>query len=169
MSILLLLMMSAAIGLVATGLSSTQDDATGSSDEPDPDVYPGDDPGQMLVTLVTDGLQATGSDGQESYILDPAVDGTFTTSISAGGGDDSIDLGDTYVRGGPFLGNGEIDGGAGNDVIIAVGGTNTITGGAGDDTIAGWFVGSSVTGGEGDDSINVLSQGNLPIFNGVHP
>lgn len=167
MSIVILLLMSAAIGLVATDLFNSNDDATGSSDEPAPDVPPGDDPGEALVTLVRDGLQATGSDGEDSFILDPTVTDNFTTNITAGDGDDSIDLGDTYVSGGPYLADGQIDGGAGNDVIIASGGANTITGGAGDDTITGWLVGSSVTGGEGDDSINVLSAwGDLTTVDG---
>jgi Ca2+-binding RTX toxin-like protein len=163
MSVVLLLLMAATVGFVATDLLNKEDDASGSSDEATPDALPDappDDEGeQALVTLVTDGLQATGGDGVDSYILDPAVEGTFTTSITAGNGDDSIDLGDTYVRGGPFLAGGQIDGGAGDDVIMAVGGGSTITGGAGDDTIAGSLLGSSVTGGEGDDSINVLSVG----------
>lgn len=161
MSLVLWLLMAATVGFVATGLFDNEDDATGSSDEPAPDAPPnaptGNESEQALLTLVTDGLQATGGDGEEVYILDPAVAGTYTTNINAGGGDDSIDLGETWVRGGAYLSEGQIDGGAGNDVIMAVGGGSTITGGAGDDTIAGWFLGSSITGGEGDDSINVLS------------
>lgn len=161
MSLVLWLLMAATVGFVATGLFDNEDDATGSSDEPAPDAPPNtptaDESEQALLTLVTDGLQATGGDGEEVYILDPAVAGTYTTNINAGGGDDSIDLGDTWLRGGAYLSEGQIDGGAGNDVIMAAGGGSTITGGAGDDTIAGWFLGSSITGGEGDDSINVLS------------
>lgn len=155
MALLLWLMLGAAIGFAATELFNDDDDATGppggSTPDAAPDMAPADDSGQGLTTLVTDGLEAIGGDGQDVFVFDPAADGAITASIDAGGGDDILSLASLF--GGPGLSGAELTGGEGNDVIEAAGFESTIAGSAGDDTIEASGFQWAISGGDGNDSI----------------
>lgn len=140
----------------------------------------------------------TGTDAAETFVLNPTDEygnkGTldFRGSISAGGGDDLIDLSATQVNNqdwwsGPHsnspnavdVGYGAfVDGGDGNDLITGTEGMDFLVGGAGNDTLKGgigadtYWIGRNVGDAdiiddEGSVSSQYLDEANA--YGGVFP
>ncbi|WP_186829223.1 putative Ig domain-containing protein [Ralstonia sp. TCR112] len=140
----------------------------------------------------------TGTDGAETFVLNPADEygnkgsRDFRGSISAGGGDDVIDLSATQVNNqdwwsGPHsdspnavdVGYGAfVDGGEGNDLIVGTEGKDFLVGGAGNDTLKGgmgadtYWIGrnagdADVIDDEGYVSSDFLDEANA--YGGVFP
>jgi len=88
--------------------------------------------------------------------------GGSVASVSAGGGDDTIDGGRDTVNG---VSNQFLDGGSGDDSIVGGSGIDTILGGIGNDIIAfdenEFVAAESVDGGDGIDIIEMTSGGSF--------
>ena len=84
---------------------------------------------------------------------DTVVGSAFNDFVDGGLGDDSIlaGLGDDAVLG--FDGNDTIDGGGGADEILGQDGTDLLLGDSGDDSIDGGAANDTIRGGRGDDTI----------------
>ena len=105
-------------------------------------------------------VRVTGSDGDDTVFIDPALDlptvirtGAGDDKVRGGGGMDFVDLGagDDYVTG--HRGADRFDGGAGNDTLHGNVGDDTLDGGAGDDRLWGQDGDDTIYGGEGFDLI----------------
>lgn len=134
------------------------------NDNSDPVTTDGTDPDEPVGAFqIHDDGSVVGTDGNDSLGLSDLTDGAFDLMVSAGGGDDLIDLSDPSAGGdltaSPIVAD-EIGGGDGNDTIVANVWEGQISGGDGDDQIR---VGSAdtnglvVDGGQGDDLIDGLA------------
>lgn len=147
---------------------------------------------QLVSRIIVRG----GSQADNIAVGQPGGPFNVATLIDAGGGNDSITIGDQsatviggagddtvvagngndIVRGGVgndslTVGNGndKVDGGAGNDVITAGTGNDTLSGGSGNDTITATDPAGNadlVYGGRGNDIISV-GAGNDTVWGGV--
>ena len=140
----------------------------------------------------------TGTDDAETFILNPADEygnkgsRDFRGSISAGGGDDVIDLSAAQVNNqdwwsGPHsnspnavdVGYGAfVDGGEGNDLIVGTEGKDFLVGGAGNDTLKGgmgadtYWIGRNAGDADVIDDEGYVSSGFLDeanAYGGVFP
>lgn len=119
-----------------------------------------EDPGEEDPGDVTAGGMLTGTDGPDTISLDgPAGPGL---DISAGAGDDLIDLydgtTDPVELEAQLLDGARVSGGDGNDLIDAHTIDSTLTGDAGNDTISGRHDGASIDAGTGDDLVSIASS-----------
>ncbi|OAN43014.1 hypothetical protein A6A04_09975 [Paramagnetospirillum marisnigri] len=102
-------------------------------------------------------------------------------SINAGDGNDVVDLtsnryavGDTAIDGGSgndvlmaSQGNDVIDGGSGNDYLYGASGNDTLRGGEGADTLNGGWGNDVIDGGAGNDTgVFVAGQGGSDVYDG---
>ncbi|OAN47525.1 hypothetical protein A6A04_20325 [Paramagnetospirillum marisnigri] len=127
--------------------------------------------------------------GNDSLFLDDGYSASPTggaridgvESINAGDGNDVVDLtsnryavGDTAIDGGSgndvlmaSQGNDVIDGGTGNDYLYGASGNDTLRGGEGADTLNGGWGNDVIDGGVGNDTgVFVAGQGGADVYDG---
>lgn len=129
------------------------------------DEAPEAEEGQEFDVRLGEPVVGTNGDDLFALELDSELNGAF--SVDAGAGNDVIDFTDPsgadngwrsdyfagdYRSDGQFISSNTIDGGAGDDTILA-NGYWVVEGGAGDDEITIFNGASTVHGGEGNDSI----------------
>ncbi|MDJ0823202.1 MAG: hypothetical protein QNJ09_15510 [Paracoccaceae bacterium] len=144
------------------------DDTQGPGDE---EPGPGDPASPVSLSITSSGA-FTGSTGDDTITLgDPAdLDLDGPVSILANDGDDLIDLfpGDDYsdaeALDDALIAGLNVDAGAGDDTVDAVGETAVIDAGTGDDSISFFGIDTTITSGEGDDVVTVESGGGDPII-----
>ena len=85
--------------------------------------------------------------------------GVTDVEVTAGEGDDTITVDGDYDEA-------ILDGGAGDDTIVAGGGDDTLIGGEGDDTISAGGDDDVLTGGSGDDYMDGGDQFDVAVFSG---
>ncbi|MGH1452505.1 MAG: calcium-binding protein [Paracoccaceae bacterium] len=126
------------------------------SEEPEQEQEP--DTEEDAITLEIDASgDYEGSAGADSISIATGLDFLDGLTLDSGAGDDSLAFAEAGTDGpvdpdSTYLVNSEVDAGAGNDTIIAIGDSSVISGNDGDDmlTVAGSV---TILGGAGDDQI----------------
>lgn len=164
MSIALLILLGAAAGFAIDGLFSNDDDDDGREGFRlgGDGVERGDgaEGGSEDVVRVDTGLISEGTDGDDTYVYDPEATGSVMADIDAGAGDDIINLASLFDA--QSLNFSSLEGGTGNDQIIAEGEQNVISGGDGDDTISVVGFDNTISGGAGNDDIRAINGASDP-------
>jgi Ca2+-binding RTX toxin-like protein len=93
--------------------------------------------------------------GQQDTVLGGAGNDLIMSMTASGVNSDGVPLSTPG-----YFGKNVLDGGDGNDTVIAASITDTMIGGAGDDSLSGLF--TSARGGDGNDTINGTANGTLP-------